>query len=155
MLVQEDVFFNASTGRLKLRAIDGESSELIYYERPNETGPKSCRYVRAAVPEPELMRDLLSRAYGIRGIVRKRRTLCLVGQTRIHLDEVEGLGDFVELEVVLAPGGSEDEGVRIARELMRRLQVDDGSLVAEAYIDLLIAEPGRVGPDRAGTARLC
>ncbi|MGD0463788.1 MAG: class IV adenylate cyclase [Tepidisphaeraceae bacterium] len=136
-LVQEDVFFNAPAGRLKLRTINDESSELIYYERSNETGPKTSGYIRAAVPDPRLMRELLGRAYGVRGIVRKRRTLCLVGITRVHLDEVEGLGNFVELEVVLPEDGSAEEGVRIAREIMRKLHVDDSSLVGGAYIDLL------------------
>jgi len=140
-LVQEDIFFIAPGGRLKLRTIDGACSELIYYERPNETGPKSCQYIRAAVPEPGLMRDLLTRAYGVRGIVRKRRILCLVGQTRIHLDQVDGLGDFLELEVVMQPNESAEEGVRIAREIMCRLHVDDESLVSEAYIDLLTGTP--------------
>jgi adenylate cyclase class IV len=60
----------------------------------------------------------------------------MVGITRVHLDEVEGLGDFIELEVVLPADGSVEEGTRIARELMRKLKVDDASLLAGAYIDL-------------------
>ncbi len=136
VLVQEDVFFNSPSGRLKLRTINGASSELIYYERSNETGPKSSDYILAPVADPQLMRQVLASAYGIRGIVRKRRTLVMVGITRVHLDEVEGLGDFIELEVVLPADGSVEEGTRIARELMRKLKVDDASLLAGAYIDL-------------------
>jgi predicted adenylyl cyclase CyaB len=136
VLVQEDVFFIAPNGRLKLRTINDSCSELIYYERSDETGPKSSEYILVPVPDPRLMRQLLTSALGVRGVVRKRRTLCMVGNTRIHLDEVEGLGDFLELEVVLQPGGSAEEGVKIAHELMRRLQVNDASLVAGAYIDL-------------------
>ena len=137
VLVQEDVFFNVPAGRLKLRTINDSSSELIYYERSDETGPKSSSYILVAVPDPRLMRQLLTSALGVRGVIRKRRTLCMVGNTRIHLDEVEGLGDFLELEVVLSRGGSAEQGVEIARELMRKLQVSDASLLAGAYIDLL------------------
>ena len=80
---------------------------------------------------------LLSAALGVRGEVRKRRTLLLSGQTRIHLDEVVDLGDFLELEVVLEPTQPAEDGELIARELMRRLDVRDEDLVEGAYLDLL------------------
>ena len=70
-------------------------------------------------------------------MVRKRRTLYRVGQTRVHLDEVEGLGEFLELEVVLAPGQSKTEATAVVEELMERLGVSRESLVASAYVDLL------------------
>jgi predicted adenylyl cyclase CyaB len=74
---------------------------------------------------------------GVRGEVRKRRWLYLAGQARIHLDEVEGLGTFLEVEVVLQPGQSVAEGQRVASELRRALDVSDRDLVERAYIDLL------------------
>ena len=61
----------------------------------------------------------------------------LIGRTRVHLDRVEQLGCFVELEVVLAPGEPVDEGHREARNLLRSLEVSESALVAGAYIDLL------------------
>ena len=79
----------------------------------------------------------MSLALGVRGVVRKKRTLYLVGQTRVHLDEVEGLGDFMELEVVLHPGQSDAEGQVIARDLMTRLGVAEKDLLEGAYMDLL------------------
>ena len=76
-------------------------------------------------------------------MVRKRRLLYVVGRTRIHLDEVEGLGAFLELEVVLADGEEEAEGEAIARHLMGELGVRDEDRVARAYIDLLEEESGQ------------
>jgi predicted adenylyl cyclase CyaB len=76
----------------------------------------------------------------MRGIVRKRRLLYLVGRTRIHLDEVEGLGAFLELEVMLDDAQAEEEGEAIARRLLADLGVRDEDRVAAAYIDLLEQE---------------
>ena len=70
-------------------------------------------------------------------MVKKIRYLYMVGQTRIHLDEVEGLGYFIELEVVMREGQSDTEGQAIAEDLMRRLGVREDSLIEGAYVDLL------------------
>lgn len=87
------------------------------------------------------MRETLGRALGIVGRVRKLRRLYLVGRTRIHLDEVEGLGSFVELEVVLAEGESPDRGREVARQIMSSLDLDGSQLVQGAYVDLLKDAP--------------
>ena len=81
--------------------------------------------------------DALARAQGVVGRVRKTRLLLLAGQTRIHLDRVEGLGDFLELEVVLREGQSEAEGEAIAEQLMAQLGVSASQRLAGAYLDLL------------------
>jgi predicted adenylyl cyclase CyaB len=70
-------------------------------------------------------------------VVRKKRHLYLVGQTRVHLDEVEGLGEFMELEVVLRPGQSDSEGQSITQDLMILLGVRQEDLLEGAYMDLL------------------
>ena len=84
-----------------------------------------------------MLKAVLSAALGVRGVVRKQRTLYQVGETRIHLDEVENLGSFLELEVMLSPGQSEEQGVNIAADLMARLGIEESDLVNVAYIDLL------------------
>ncbi|MGA2706612.1 MAG: class IV adenylate cyclase [Isosphaeraceae bacterium] len=84
---------------------------------------------------------ILSRVLPIVGTVRKERLLYRVGQTRIHLDQVENLGDFVELEVVLRPDQTEEEGVSIAEYLMSRLEISREQFVRKAYIDLLQNHP--------------
>ena len=88
---------------------------------------------------PDTLRDALSLANGQEGRVVKHRTLFMVGRTRVHLDRVQGLGDYMELEVVLADGEPPEEGVREAHDLMARLQVPADSLVEGAYHDLLRA----------------
>jgi predicted adenylyl cyclase CyaB len=134
---QDDTFFDITHGRLKLRVFGDGSGELIHYLRPDEDGPKRSDYAIAPVHAPETLREVLARACGQIGRVRKQRTLLLAGQTRIHLDQVEGLGDFLELEVVLREGQAEDEGRAIALALMAQLGIGVQALVGRAYIDLL------------------
>jgi len=140
ILVQEDVFFNTATGRLKLRTINDATSELIYYHRPDAGGPKGCNYLRVDVVDPAGMRELLRAVSQERGVVRKHRTLYLVKNTRIHLDQVEGLGNFLELEVVLSPEQSDTAGVETANHLIALLGILPSSLIECAYIDLLDQE---------------
>ncbi len=134
---QEDIFFHSPHGRLKLRILAPDRGQLIYYDRPDQTGPKQSDYFITNTAEPETLTDVLSRTYGIRGIVRKIRWLYWIGDTRIHLDQVEGLGPFLEFEVVLADGQTIQDGQAIAAELMSRLNIADSDLIDGAYIDLL------------------
>lgn len=137
---QEDVFFHCPTGRLKLRISDVTTGKLIWYRRADETGPSRSEYIVSATNEPETLRETLARALGEWMVVHKTRSVYLLGQTRVHLDQVEGLGTFVELEVVLQEGQSDDDGVRIAEELMESLGIDRSRLVECAYADLLACE---------------
>jgi predicted adenylyl cyclase CyaB len=134
---QEDTFFRCSNGRLKLRRFSEQECELIFYQRPDTTQPIESRYSRASSHEPDALIELLAQAIGVRGAVQKRRTLYWLGQTRLHLDEVEGLGPFLELEVVLEPSQSTSEGVEIADQIMKRLRIQEKDLIESAYIDLL------------------
>ena len=135
-LHQRDTFFGCPHGRLKLRELGSGESELIWYDRPDTAGSKRSDYRLAAITDPAALRDVLERAYGVTQVVEKTRTLCLVGQTRIHLDEVVGLGSFVELEVVLHDGQPESEGHRIAAELMARLGIAATDLLPGAYAEM-------------------
>jgi predicted adenylyl cyclase CyaB len=137
VIFQEDTFFNAAEGRLKLRAFSQASGQLIFYTRPNQDGPKRSDYNLTATTDPEGLKSVLACAYGVRGVVRKTRRLYLVGQTRIHLDDVEGLGHFLELEVVLRDGQSDAAGREIAEDLMQKLGIEPSALLEDAYMDLL------------------
>lgn len=136
-IIQDDTFFRCESGRLKLRAFSQEEGELIFYRRADQQGPKESFYLRSPTSDPGTLRDSLSLAYGQAGRVRKHRTLFLAGRTRIHLDRVENLGHFLELEVVLEEGEPAEVGVREARDLMARLGVEPSQLIEGAYIDLL------------------
>jgi predicted adenylyl cyclase CyaB len=136
-LDQTDTFFRVARGRLKLREISGAAAELIYYERPDTPEPAVSAYLTAGVRDAAALRTLLTSALGQRGEITKRRLVYRIGRTRLHLDEVAGLGAFLELEVELAPGEPVESGVAEAQRLMSRLGVGDDALVAEAYVDLL------------------
>jgi predicted adenylyl cyclase CyaB len=136
-LVQEDVFFAAPRGRLKLRILgQGKGSYLIYYVRPDRSGPKTSDYLTADAPDPKALRLLLAAALGEGKVVRKRRLVLMVGQTRVHFDEVEGLGRFLELEVCLREGQSAAEGQAVAHDLMRKIGISPEDLLEGAYADM-------------------
>uniref|UniRef100_A0A3B4UP18 Si:ch211-156b7.4 n=1 Tax=Seriola dumerili TaxID=41447 RepID=A0A3B4UP18_SERDU len=135
---QHDTFFNCSQGRLKLRDFMNGSGQLIFYERPDTDGPKLSRYSISPTNDPQSLRNVLSDALGVKGEVRKERRLFLIGQTRVHLDTVEGLGHYMELEVVMRPEQTVEEGQRVAEDLMQQLGVSQQSLVTGAYMDLLL-----------------
>ena len=137
LIEQDDTFFACESGRLKLRDFGDGTGELIHYERADTEGPKLSDYVRAPTTDPAALLEALTRAQGIQGRVRKTRWLLLVGQTRVHLDRVHGLGDFLELEVVLRDGQSAADGEAIAERLMGELGIARDQRVAGAYLDLL------------------
>ena len=143
-IAQDDTFFNCDNGRLKLRAFSNDSGELIFYQRLNLAGPKESFYIRSPTSSPETLRESLSMAYGQIGRIRKYRSLFLVGRTRVHLDRVEGLGHFLELEVVLVDDESAEQGIREASDLMDKLGIQPEQLIEGAYIDLLLKVPGAV-----------
>ncbi len=141
-LHQRDTFFHCRSGRLKLREFGGDAverpGELIEYERADEQHARESRYERIEIPEPRALRGALTRALGERLVVVKHRTVFLSGRTRIHLDRVEGLGEFLELEVVLEPGDDPAAAHDEARALMRALEIGPEDVLADAYVDLLV-----------------
>ena len=147
---QVDVFFRCERGRLKLRLFDDGHGELIFYTRDNEAGPKLSDYALAPTDDPASLREALARAYGELATIEKERMLLMHGRTRIHLDRVRGLGDFLELEVVLEEGEDVSSGERQAAQLMEKLAIGEESLIVCAYVDLqchsaVPAENSRLG----------
>lgn len=143
-LRQHDTFFDAPHGRLKLREFhapldDGRTGELIFYQRADLPGLKTSHYRRVPVSESDALREALSAALGTRGEVRKARTVYLAERTRIHLDRVDGLGEFVELEVVLADNDSETGGHAEAERILDALGLREAERLPGAYLDLLAA----------------
>ncbi|XP_029036304.1 uncharacterized protein LOC114872822 [Osmia bicornis bicornis] len=136
---QHDTFFKVAEGRLKLRKFKNGSGELIYYKRCNTLGPKLCNYDKAVLEANTCteIESILSASNGCAGIVKKTRQLYMIGQTRVHVDDVEGLGHFLELEVVLTEEEDTDNGEKIAQDLMTKLGIKAQDLIAEAYVDLL------------------
>jgi predicted adenylyl cyclase CyaB len=135
-ILQDDTFFSCPNGRLKLRVLSEHEGQLIFYKRQDEPGPKQSFYVISTTTAPEPLREVLTLAYGQSGRVKKHRTIFISGRTRIHLDRVEGLGDFLELEAVLAEGEQTDAATGEADELLERLGISDQQLVRGAYVDM-------------------
>lgn len=136
-ILQDDTFFQCDAGRLKLRAFVDGTGVLIFYQRTNAQGPSESFYSTVTTHAPDALRDTLSLAYGQSGRVKKHRTLFTFGRTRIHLDSVEGLGDYLELEVMMADDEAFEAGEQEAYEIMARLGVQKSQLVGTAYVDLL------------------
>jgi adenylate cyclase class IV len=142
VLRQVDTYFHALRGRLKLREIGGdaggERAELIAYERANETALRDSDYcvVPVALNAVSAMKAALAKTLGLRGEVRKTRELWLYENVRIHLDDVAGLGTFVEFEAVI----SVDVGDAISRERLARLtealRIREEDRIAVSYSDL-------------------
>ena len=134
---QIDTYFHCRQGRLKLRQIDGRPAQLISYERPDLLGPKASLYQLVPVADPEPLKAALTAALGVRTVVDKRREIFLWHNVRIHLDEVAGLGGFLEFEAVLGPGVDSTAGHAQVAELLGRFGIEAGDLLAGSYGDLL------------------
>ncbi|XP_026749284.1 uncharacterized protein LOC113510066 [Galleria mellonella] len=142
IILQDDTFYKVNRGRLKMRFYSDSSATLVRYDRDDEEGPKLSDYdlVEFSAVDGQKAKqldELLRKCLGSRGRVVKERKLYMVGQTRVHIDSVQGLGHFMELEVVLTPEQSVEEGQAIARDLQKALQVKDEDLIECAYVDLL------------------
>lgn len=138
---QIDTYFHCVTGRLKLREIDNPpSAQLIAYERADQQAEKLSRYQLTSIPNGGELKSLLASSLGVRGVVTKHRRIWLVGPTRIHLDQVADLGDFMEIEVVLAENQPLAEGEAIARQMRDAFSISDEDLIAHSYSDLAFGE---------------
>ncbi|KAL3267408.1 hypothetical protein HHI36_011537 [Cryptolaemus montrouzieri] len=138
---QHDIFYKIPQGRLKMRKFEDNSGELIYYERSDIEGPKLSSYNKATISSSSLedLSTVLKRALGSQGEVKKTRRLYMLDQTRIHIDYVEDLGDYMELEVVLLPNQSIEDGEEIASSIMKQLNIGKEDFIASAYVDLLLS----------------
>lgn len=136
-LAQADTFFNCSNGRLKLREQRGAGDYLVFYRRAGAKGPKASTYTLVPVADAPKTKRTLARLLGVTKKVFKSRLVCHAGRTRLHFDEVRGLGRFIELEVVLKPGEAAAAGRREAVRLMAALGIKKADLLAGAYADLL------------------
>jgi adenylate cyclase class IV len=143
LILQDDSFYAVPQGRLKLRRLGDGSAELIAYLRADVGGPKLSQYQRVPVPDAAALHAALAAACGESGRVVKRRQLVRVGATRIHLDEVQGLGHYMELEVVLGEHDTPEAGEATAQALMAALGIAPQALCTGAYVDLLAAAAAR------------
>jgi homotetrameric cytidine deaminase len=136
-LRQRDTYFRAPRGRLKLREQEPGQAELIAYERADAAEARESRYRTAPVADAAALREALDAALGTTVVVDKRRHLLLYEGVRIHLDRVEGLGDFVELEGVADETSDLTGEGELVERLKTELAIADDAIEATGYADLL------------------
>ena len=155
---QRDTYFAGATGRLKLREHETGGSpmwdelieyshELIGYTRPDSTEARTSSYRRVPVADVAPLHEALDAAYGTLVTVAKRRHLLIWEGVRIHLDDVDGLGTYVELEAVADPDSDLTAEHEKVERLRAELGIEDEHLVATSYADLLLETTG--GPEGA------
>ena len=136
IIYQEDTFFNVTHGRLKLRVFEDQRGEVIFYDRVDDGRIRSSQYIISKTSDPETLKAALIFSLGSAGIIRKTRRLYRIGPTRIHLDEVEGLGQFIEFEYVLKEGEDRMRGEITVKDLIEKFHVTPADIIPNAYIDL-------------------
>ncbi len=134
---QTDTYFNIQDGRLKLREGKIENN-LIYYERPDQAEPKPADIVlHSTEPETDL-KTLLEKALGVDVVVRKIREIYFIDHVKFHIDRVDGLGSFVEVEAIDRDGSIGQEKLREQCEAyLNELNLSNDQLVSRSYSDLL------------------
>lgn len=137
---QVDTFFRVPEGRLKLRSSEPGESCLIYYRRPDVAAVKGSDYL--IEPVRPSMGILLDASFGTLGEVRKVRTLWLWENVRIHLDRVEGLGQFIEFEAVLSGTYDDADGYAKLAHLREVFGIGDADLLTGSYFDMLTGREG-------------
>ena len=133
---QIDTYFPVPHGRLKLREIVGVRAELIWYERSNLAKSRRSEYRLTPVSHPAELKTSLNAALGERGEVEKFRHVLLWHNVRIHLDNVVGLGSFIEFEAVMHEGEDEPTGHERLKHLCEVLNLKEADYLDKSYADL-------------------
>ncbi|HRH50125.1 MAG TPA: class IV adenylate cyclase [Panacibacter sp.] len=137
--LQKDIYFNVPAGRLKLRQGNIENN-LIFYKRNDQKGPKQSDFYLVPVPKPDLMESLLTEALGMKVTVEKKRKIFYLGNIKVHLDEVPGLGNFVEIEAsnMFMPKITVEELQKQCADLMQHFNIKEEDLIENSYSDMLL-----------------
>jgi predicted adenylyl cyclase CyaB len=136
---QKDTYFHVPSGRLKLRQGNIENS-LIFYNRPNESGPKQSDFLLCPVTDGPAQEALLVKALGVKVVVEKHRKIFYIGNIKFHIDEVPGLGAFVEIEA----GNIHDPSLTIEQlreqcnHYMQAFDIQEADLADRSYSDMLL-----------------
>ncbi|MBI5217198.1 MAG: class IV adenylate cyclase [Ignavibacteriae bacterium] len=133
---QVDTYFNVNQGRLKLREIDDKEAELIFYHRPESENQRMSDFKVIHLVEWQELKEALTLSLGVKERVEKYRTLFMFDSTRIHFDEVTGLGMFIEFEVPVSD--SPEQAKRTMNYLVQSFRIKDEDYFKHSYSDLLL-----------------
>lgn len=139
-LHQIDTYFSTKTGRLKMREINGEEAQLIPYYKDYSTGPMKSSYAVLPVDNAENLKHILDKTLGTVTVIDKKREVFLIENVRVHLDQVDNLGSFIEFEAVYDDDTEEGKAREVKRvsELMDTFQIKEEDLLDRSYIDYLL-----------------
>lgn len=132
---QEDIYYKVNKGRLKLRIIDGKTGNLIYYFRNNESGKRVSNYTILETTTPKELNSILSSLYGVLIKVKKVRKITIIDNVRIHIDQVIGLGNYLEIEVIF---DSIKKAKKTMDDLINNLKLNEKNFIKVSYSDLLL-----------------
>jgi predicted adenylyl cyclase CyaB len=135
ILRQRDIYYKVSRGRLKLRIMNNRTAEFIYYNRSNKKGGRYSDYVVLPVNDATLAHTLCTAAFGMKVEVQKRRRLFLYKNSRIHVDDVRGLGTFIEFEVLVKNG--KHQAHQLLEFLSAKFNIHRSAVVSGSYSDLV------------------
>jgi adenylate cyclase class 2 len=134
---QVDTYFHCRDGRLKLREINGQHAQLIWYHRPDQQEPRPSDYSLVEIHQADLLKTMLSSAVGVRKVVDKMREIFLFENVRIHLDRVSNLGCFLEFEAVLDKENVAQDGESKVNWLMEQFEISPDQILAGSYCDMI------------------
>jgi len=135
---QRDTYFLLGDRRLKVRTVEGRNEgQLIFYERPDRAAVKESEVLLAELPEADSVLRILRRAFSVAVEVRKTREIYRLQRVQVHLDTVEGLGRFIEFEIVAASGAEREEARKRLEDLRSYFQIPEEDVMASSYSDLL------------------
>ncbi len=135
ILRQVDTYFRVRNGRLKLRQINGNQYELIYYHRKDRKGTRYSDFFVVPLNSVRPMMDVCKEIFGVLVVVRKRRDLFVYENARIHIDSVKGLGSFIEFEVIVNRGRRQAE--KLMSFLITEFVIGMKDMIAGSYSDML------------------
>lgn len=135
---QIDTYFKCKEGRLKLRSGNIENS-LIFYERKNQKGPKSSNVLFERLKPGNKIKNILTKVYDIKIEVNKQRHIYFIDNVKFHVDSVEGLGKFVEIEAIDSDGKIGPEKLnKQCNKYIQLLGIRNEEMIEESYSDLLL-----------------
>lgn len=139
---QVDTYFRVNRGRLKLRESNLEDNELIFYERPNEKGPKQSNIKIVKNPDTKI-KEMLTSSLGVLAVVDKQREIYWVGNVKFHIDQVAGLGSFIEIEAVDYEGNmGVSKLTEQCQHYLELFRINEADLISKSYSDLILEKLG-------------